>query len=264
MTWAALLLAASLDLVVAGEPRVHLETDGTPAARFAGDLLKRHAVLIAGTALPEQGDGAVLRFERSDTAGYAIRLGDSGAVVSGSDLVRAAFDILESWGCRFDGGEPVLPRRKDLRLEEREWRPKRVLYVEEFDPSIPAQGVAVRGLTAYRREELGRARELGYRVRVASTSFDDFLPPDLFGKHPDWFAGRHGKREARGNFALQNGGARAAYLDRLGEWLRAHPEVDCVGIWPEVTAAWDEEAVTHGARESYALLWREAAARYPD
>ncbi|MHC4134688.1 MAG: hypothetical protein ACYTDU_05500 [Planctomycetota bacterium] len=263
MTWAALLLAASLDLIVAGEPRVHLETDATPAARFAADLLKRHVVLMAGTALPERGGGAVLRFERNDAAGYAIGIGESGAVVRGGDLVRAAFDILESWGCRFDGGEPVLPRRKDLRLEAREWRPERVLYVEEFDPSIPAQGIAVRGLAKYRAEELQRARELGYRVRVASTSFDDFLPPELFGDHPEWFARRQGKREARGNFALQDGGARAAYVDRLGEWLSAHPEVDCVGIWPEVTTVWDEEALARGAPESYALLWREAAARFP-
>ncbi|MHC4160692.1 MAG: hypothetical protein ACYSUM_00995, partial [Planctomycetota bacterium] len=72
MTWAALLLAASLDLVVAGEPRVHLETDATPAARFAADLLKRHVVLMAGTALPERGGGAVLRFERTGAPGYTI------------------------------------------------------------------------------------------------------------------------------------------------------------------------------------------------
>lgn len=264
MTWAALLLAASLDLVIGGEPRVHLETDGTPAARFASELLKRHAVLIAGTALPEQGAGATLRFERDETPGYAIELRSSGARVHGEDLVRAAYDILESWGCRFEGDEPVLPRRKDLRLEPREWRPQRVLYVEEFDPSLPARGIAVHGLASYRAAKLRQARELGYRVRVASTSFDDFLPPELFEKHPDWFAGRGGRREARGNFALQNGGARAAYLDRLGEWLRSHPDVDCVGLWPEVTTVWDEEALRHGAPESYARLWREAAARYPD
>jgi len=264
VTWAALLLAASLDVVVAGEPRVHLETDATPAARFAADLLKRHVVLIAGTALPEQGAGAVLRLERDDTAGYAIHLGPSGAVVRGGDLARAAFDILESWGCRFDGGEPVLPRRKDLRLETRQWRPTRVLFVEEFDPSIPAQGVAVRGLAMYRAGDFARVRDLGYRLRVASTSFDDFLPPELFAKHPEWFALRQGKREARGNFALLDGGARAAYLDHLGAWLQEHKWVDCVGIWPEVTTVWDEQALARGAPESYALLWREAAARFPD
>ncbi|MHC4816987.1 MAG: hypothetical protein ACYTF8_02840 [Planctomycetota bacterium] len=264
MTWGALLLAASLDVVVAGEPRVHLETDATPAARFAADLLKRHVVLVAGTALPEQGGGAVLRLERDDSAGYAIHLRPSGAVVRGGDLVRAAYDILESWGCRFDGDEPVLPRRKDLRLEARQWRPTRVLFVEEFDPSIPAQGVAVRGLATYRAGDFARVGELGYRMRVASTSFDDFLPPGLFAKHPEWFALRQGKRETRGNFALLSGGARAAYLDRLGAWLRDHPEVDCVGIWPEVTTVWDEEALAHGAPESYALLWREAAARFAD
>jgi hypothetical protein len=98
---------------------------------------------------------------------------------------------------------------------------------------------------------------------VASTTFDDFLPPELFEAHPDWFALRDGKRVPRGNFALRNPEARAAYLDRLEGWLATHPEVAVVGLWPEVTTVWDEEALAAGAAESYALLYREAAARFP-
>ncbi|MHC4667229.1 MAG: hypothetical protein ACYTFD_02390 [Planctomycetota bacterium] len=260
----ALLLAAALDIVVQGRARVRVETDDSPPARYAADLVRRHVVLMAGTALPEQGLGAVLRFTRDGSPGYAILLQESGAVVRGGDLVRAAYDMLEGWGCRFDGAQPVVPRLETLRLNARSWRPERLLFLEAeaFDPSLPAAGVAVRGLKGYRPERFAQARALGYQVRVASTSFDDFLPPDLFERHPEWFARRQEERAPRGNFALSNGGARSAYLDRLGEWLAAHPEVDCVGIWPEVTTVWDEESLARGAPEAYALLWREAAARF--
>jgi hypothetical protein len=234
--------------------------DESAAARFAADLLRRHVVLMTGVALPEGGGGAAIRFERTDAPGYEIRVAE-GAVVRGSDLARAAYDLLEGWGCGFGPPAPHIPRCVTLSIEPRAWRPARILYTEELDPSLPAQGVAVRGLDRYR--PLPLARDLGYEVRVASTSFDDFLPPALFETHAEWFASRGGERAPRGNFALGNADAREAYLERLGAWLDAHPEVDCVGIWPEVTSVWDDDALARGAEESYALLWREAAARFP-
>jgi len=256
------LLLAGLEVVADGRPRVHVETDGSPPARFAADLVRRHVVLIAGTALPERGADRALRFELSDAAGYEIR----GGVVRGADLVRAGYDILEAWGCRFGDGDPRIPTRDRLVLEERAWKPGRTLLLEAEDApdlALPVQGVAVRGLDRYRPERFARFRDLGYGVSVASTTFDDFLPLALFEEHPEWFARRSGERAARGNFALRNEDARRAYLDRLGAWLEARPEVDRVGIWPEVTTVWDEDALALGAEESYALLWREAAARFP-
>ena len=244
-----------MDVVAGGAPRVRVETDGSPAARFAADLVRRHVVLMTGVALPEGGEGAALRFEVSDAPGYEI----TDNFVRGRDLARAAYDILESWG--LSPPDPLIPRRETLAISPRTWKPARALYVESFDPSLPAQGIAVRGLDRYRKDPL--VRDLGYEVRVASTSFDDFLPVALFEAHPGWFAKRGGERGPRGNFALLNPDARAAYLGGLGAWLDAHPEVDCVGIWPEVTTVWDEDALAVGAPESYALLWREAAARFP-
>jgi hypothetical protein len=243
-------------VVSGGEARVRVETDGSPAARFAADLVRHHAVLVSGVALPEGGDLPALRFEASDDPGYAIT---AAGVVRGRDLARAAWDILESWGLR--PPDPLIPKREALSIEPRTWKPARALYTEELDPSIPAQGIAVKGLDRYRPDPL--ARDLGYEVRVASTSFDDFLRTALFEAHADWFAKRGGVRGPNGNFALLNADARAAYLDALGAWLDEHPEVDCVGIWPEVTTVWDEDALARGAPESYALLWREAAARFP-
>jgi len=254
-----LLLLLGLDIVAGGAPCVRVETDGSPAARFAADLVRRHTVLMTGVALPEGGTGPALRFEASDAPGYEITIEGGGALVRGHDLARAAYDILESWGLR--PPDPHISRREALSLEARAWKPARALYVESFDPSMPAQGIAVRGLDKYRPDPL--VKELGYEVRVASTSFDDFLPVALFEAHPDWFAKRGGVRGPRGNFALPDPDARTAYLDALGAWLDAHPEVDCVGIWPEVTTVWDEDALARGAAESYALLWREAAARFP-
>jgi len=243
-----------------------VETDGSPRARFAADVLRHHVVLMTGCALPEGGTLPILRFEEGPGAGYEIDTSGGGAVVRGQDPVRAAYDLLEAWGCRFDGPEPVVPTRETLAVAPRTWRPERILYVEgdAFDPSLPAQGIAVRGLDRYDPARVVQARELGYEVRVSSVTFDDFLPPSLFETHREWFARRGDERVPRGNFALLDAAARAAYAEGLGGWLTAHPEVDCVGIWPEVTSVWDEDALAQGAPESYALLWREVAARFPD
>ena len=195
-----------------------------------------------------------------------IEIAAGGATVRGDDPVRAAYDLLAGWGCRLHGPDPSIPRRDKLAVAAATRRRARELWIEadRFDPTLPAIGAAVRGLDAYRPERFREALALGYRVRVASTSFDDFLPPAAFDAHPEWFALRDGGRVARGNFALCNEAARAAFLDRVEAWLVAHPEVDRLGLWPEVTTVWDEAALQRGAPESYALLWREAAARFPD
>jgi hypothetical protein len=250
-----LALFLGLDVVAGGAAKVRVENDGTPAARFASDLVRSYAVLMTGVALPQGGGLPPLRFESSDEPGYVIERG----VVRGKDLARAAYDILESWG--LSPPDPLIPKHETLSIEPRSWRPARVLYVETLDPSLPAQGIAVRGLDRYRPDPA--VHELGYETRVSSTSFDDFLPEALFETHPDWFAKRGGDRGPRGNFALLNADARGAYLERLGAWLDAHPEVDCTGIWPEATSVWDDDALALGAPEAYALLWREAAARFP-
>lgn len=247
-----LLLLATVDLVSGGEPRLRVETDGSPAARYAAELIKRHAILKTGVALPATGALPPLRIQLGGRPGYAIREAAEGILIEGRDPVRAAHDLLEAWGDE---------RRDRLAIEPREWRPRRFLWIEaeNFDASLPAAGLAVRGI-----EKIPTGvRELGYSLRVASESFDDFLPPALFAQHPEWFALRSGKREARGNFALTNAEARAAYLNALGTWLKKHPEVDVAGIWPEVTSVWCEETLALGAPEAYALLWREAAARFP-
>ena len=266
MNVAALLLLAAVTIVDEGKPLVRLEHDGSIAASTAAELLQRHIVLIARTALPEQGPKSALRFETSGFDGYRIEERDGGLVVSGRFLVLAAYDLLRGWGCRFETEAPHLPQLARLPIAPRTWRRARPLYVEtdRLDLATPATGVSVRGLAGYPSSMHVRAREYGYGVRVASTTFDDFLPVDLFPRHPEFFALRRGERQPRGNFALTNADARKKYLDNVEAWLAQHEEVDCLGLWPEVTTVWCEQAAALGHVESYALLWREAAARFGD
>jgi len=258
--------ADGLAIVQDGQARVRVETDGSGPARFAADLVKRNVVLLAGVALPEGGTGPALAFRIDERPGYRIEVGEGGAVVHGADPVRAAYDLLEAWGCRFDGKEPEIPRRTDLAVRARAWRPERELWIEasRFAPWLPLSGVAFPDLASYDPALAATAASVGYGVRVASDTFDDFLPPARFEQHPEWFALRQGERTARGNFALTCDAARAAYLDAVGAWLEAHPEVTVLGLWPEVTTVWCEESAALGHAEAYALLWREAAARFPE
>lgn len=256
----ALLLLAAVELVSNGQPRLRLDTDGSARARQAAQILQKYAVLLSGTALPETGALPALRFQTGPEAGYEIRPEGQGVVVSGRDPIRAVYHLLEGWGCRFDPER--IPKVAQLSIEPRRWQPRGKLWVDRFDPALPLHGVALDGLSRIREAE--RAAALGYPVRVASTTFDDFLPPALFAKQPNWFALRQGRREARGNFALTNPEARAAYVANLGTWLDAHPGVAVVGIWPEVTTVWCEESVALGHADAYALLWRAVAQRFPE
>ncbi len=256
----------ALDLVAGGQARARLEPDGSRAAALATETLRRHVVLMTGVAVARgAGAGPTVQFARTDFAGYEIRATRNGVIVSGDDPVRAAYDLLRNWGCRF-GSEPHIPKKTTLAIRPGSWRREHTLYHEadRFDPSFPTEGIAVRGLSSYQPLRFSLARELGRKIRVASTTFDDFLPPALFREHPEWFARRGEQRVARGNFALENAAARAEYLNRVAVWLEKRPEVEVLGLWPEVTTVWDDDALALGAPEAYALLWREAAARFPE
>lgn len=238
--------------------------DGSPAAARAADLLRSHVTLITGAALPEQGEGPALLLSTTEFRGYQIVAGESGASIAGDDPILAVCDLLEGWGCRLGGPAPEVTRLSaSLEVEARTWRRERDLWLEDCpeDFSWPAQGLSVRGLA-----EGDPARLPGRRVRVASETFDDFLPVSRYEAHPEWFAMRQGGREARGNFCTSNEAAREAWLAAAGAWLEAHPGVACLGIWPEVTQVWCEcpACAPLSVPERYALLWRAAAARFPE
>jgi hypothetical protein len=263
------LVLANVDLVADGKPVARLAWEGGPRAEAAAKILNKTLVLMTGTALPEGGTAPPLRFVETRDPGYIVRTGKDGVTVEGSHLVHAVYDMLEGWGCRFGGDEPFLPEHERVSVRPFEWRPRRALYVADSVPdlSLRADGIAIRGLQEYARRRdavVERRDRYGALVRVASTTFDDFLPPRLYEAHPRWFALRRGERVPRGNFALTDAEARAFYLDALGRWLETHPEVDVAGLWPEVTEVWCEDTLKIGAPEGYALLWREAARRFPD
>ncbi|MEE8105543.1 MAG: hypothetical protein V3T86_08430 [Planctomycetota bacterium] len=267
MNACALLLLAAIDLVADGKPVLRVASDEHPQSAEAARTLERAVVLISGAALPTEGAGAALRFERNETPGYVIRRDGEGAVIAGRDVLHAVYDLLEGWGCDLDGDEPRWAERANLTLPELEWRPKRRLFTAGTLPAARRHDGVTFGLRDYEaaRADVCSAKErFGWQIRVESRTFDDFLPPTLFDEHPEWFALRGGERAARGNFSLLNTDARRHYLDAMTAWLAEHPEVDVLGLFPRVTTVWCERCLETGAPESYALLWREAAARHPD
>jgi len=267
VTACALLLIAAIDLVSEGKPVLRLAWDEHPQSAEAARTLERAVVLISGAALPTEGAGAPLRIERNDTPGYVIRRDGDGAVIAGRDVLHAVYDLLEGWGCDLDGTEPRWAERANLALDEVEWRPKRRLFTAGTMPAARRHDGVTFELREYEAARAGvRAdrERFGWRIRVESRTFDDFLPPTLFETHPEWFALRGGERAARGNFSLLNTDARRHYLDAMTAWLAEHPEVDVLALFPKVTTVWCERCLETGAPESYALLWREAAARHPD
>ena len=101
-----LLLLAAVELVSGGQPRVRVETDGSAAARHAAAVIKRHAILKTGVALPATGALPALRIHVGKRPGYAIRAIENGVLIEGHDPVRAAYDLVEGWG----------PAKRDRRL----------------------------------------------------------------------------------------------------------------------------------------------------
>ena len=226
MNTCALLLLAAIDLVSDGKPVLRIATDEHPQSVEAARTLERAVVLISGAALPTEGAGAPLRFERTDEPGYVIRRDGDGAVISGRDVLHAVYDLLEGWGCDLDGEKPRWAERASLSLEETEFRPKRRLLSAGTAPATRRHDGVTFELAEYDavRETARANREtFGWEIRVESRSFDDFLPPALFEEHPEWFALRGGERAPRGNFSLLNTDARRHYLDAMSAWLADHP-----------------------------------------
>jgi hypothetical protein len=96
-----------------------------------------------------------------------------------------------------------------------------------------------------------------------------FLPPDLYFKtHPAWFGMVDGKRALTSGrhpvmFETANADAMAAFEKNLVAWLRGHPEVTTLQIWPPDDCVWSqspEGEALGDPSDRMARLIRESAA----
>lgn len=79
---------------------------------------------------------------------------------------------------------------------------------------------------------LHEIKQRGIVLDMSEHSTDYFLSRDeLFAQHPEWFSQLNGTRQP-GQMCYSNKDAVQYYGDRYIDYIKDHPELDVIGIWP--------------------------------
>lgn len=95
----------------------------------------------------------------------------------------------------------------------------------------------------FREALIPELRKRGILIEVGGHGYPNFLPPEkYFAAHPDWFGMRDHKRTAdpRVVFSTANKDAVDTFVSNISSYLRAHPEIDVLDVWPPDSAVWSE------------------------
>ena len=226
---------------------------------------------------------------------FLIEVGHDRIVLSGSHprgVLYAVYSLLEELGCRwvFPGEEeelvprletlsmragrrrstPRLDRRglalyqlnqgtRDLALGIIDWMAKNRLnhLMTSWERHFETDGHDMRwkDVAAGLLPELQRR---GMTLEVSEHMTHLFLPPEMFDRHPDWFALVEGVR-TRGQICFSNDEAVAYFGGKLSAFAAAHPEIDVIGTWPLDGLGYCE---CEGCRQPYTAF--AAFARWAD
>lgn len=190
------------------------------------------------------------------------------------------YAFLEMLGCRwfapnFDfygvaGGEVVPhvadPTVDDLNIVERPAFKWRKLYIEEgwshnaenlkqmvdwmvkarmnvLDCPIDYQHLHRTEWDNWRSALIPELKKRGILIEVGGHGYPNFLPQEkYFAHHPDWFGMYQGKRtnDPREVFSTANPDAVNTFVANVKSYLKAHPEIDILDVWPPDSARWSD------------------------
>jgi len=108
-------------------------------------------------------------------------------------------------------------------------------------------------------------RKRGISIEVGGHGYPNFLPQEeYFADHPNWFGVHDGKRSSdpRVVFSTANHDAVGTLVANIETYLRAHPEIDILDIWPPDGAEWSnapDDAALGTASERQILLLNQVA-----
>lgn len=199
---------------------------------------------------------------------------------TGRGTLYGVYAFLEKLGCRwfapqFDfygaaGGEFVphlaAPEVGDWQIRERPAFQWRKLYIEEghshttenlrqmidwmakarmnvLDCPIDYQHLHHTEWDKWRAALIPELRKRGILIEVGGHGYPNFLPQDkYFAQHPDWFGMRDGKRtnDPHVVFATSNPEAMRTFVDNVKAYVRAHPEIDILDVWPPDGVIWSD------------------------
>lgn len=86
-------------------------------------------------------------------------------------------------------------------------------------------------------------KKRGILIEVGGHGYPNFLPQEkYFAQHPDWFGMYEGKRtnDPREVFSTANPDAVSTFIANVKTYLKAHPEIDILDVWPPDSARWSE------------------------
>lgn len=86
-------------------------------------------------------------------------------------------------------------------------------------------------------------KKRGILIEVGGHGYPNFLPQEkYFAQHPDWFGMIDGKRSSdpRVVFSTANPQAVSTFVANVKAYLRTHPEIDILDVWPPDSARWSE------------------------
>ncbi len=86
-------------------------------------------------------------------------------------------------------------------------------------------------------------KKRGILIEVGGHGYPNFLPQEkYFAQHPEWFGMYDGKRtsDPREVFSTANPDAVSTFVANVKSYLKDHPEVDILDVWPPDGARWSE------------------------
>jgi hypothetical protein len=86
-------------------------------------------------------------------------------------------------------------------------------------------------------------KKRGMLIEVGGHGYPNFISPEkYFAQHPDWFGMYEGKRstDPREVFATSNADAVSTFVANVRSYLKAHPEIDILDVWPPDGARWSD------------------------
>ena len=96
-----------------------------------------------------------------------------------------------------------------------------------------------------RKRLIPELQKRGLLIEVGGHGYQNFLPPaKYFKKHPDWFGSWNGKRSEYANvvFNTANKEAMKQFTDNVLSYLKSHPEIDILDLWPPDGARWSNDS----------------------
>jgi hypothetical protein len=86
-------------------------------------------------------------------------------------------------------------------------------------------------------------RKRGMLIEVGGHGYPNFLSTEkYFAQHPEWFGVYDGKRstDPREVFATSNPDAVNTFVANVRSYLKSHPEIDILDVWPPDGARWSD------------------------